>query len=283
MFGYVRTCKPELRVKEFEFYKAVYCTLCRQLGRKYGILSRLTLSYDFTFLALLRLSFRPTFAGLERRACAFCPVKKCNYCRDPDGDFDFPAAAAMILLYYKIGDNIADEKGFKRLGYRLLRLTFRRGHRKASAAYPAVESAASAYLAAQQQLEADGCGDLDRACEPTAKLLETLLAFCSDDPCDRRALARLGYCLGRFIYLLDAAADLPADLQSGGYNALRLSLPENVDPAAFARERVTPQLYLCLSEMQQSFEALDIQKCRDILGNILYLGLEETMKKELSA
>jgi hypothetical protein len=56
VFGYVKAYKPELRVKEFEFYKAVYCSLCRDLGKKYGLVSRFSLSYDFTFLALLQLS-----------------------------------------------------------------------------------------------------------------------------------------------------------------------------------------------------------------------------------
>ena len=51
MFGYVTVYKPELKVKEYEAYKGVYCTLCKRLGKDYGFLSRLTLSYDFTFLA----------------------------------------------------------------------------------------------------------------------------------------------------------------------------------------------------------------------------------------
>ena len=56
MFGYIRAAKPEMRIKEFELYKAVYCSLCKELGKSYGFLARLTLSYDFTFLALLNMS-----------------------------------------------------------------------------------------------------------------------------------------------------------------------------------------------------------------------------------
>ena len=58
MFGYIKIAKPELKVKEYEMYKAVYCSLCRELGKSYGFLSRLTLSYDFTFLALLNMSLK---------------------------------------------------------------------------------------------------------------------------------------------------------------------------------------------------------------------------------
>ena len=55
MFGYVKAYKPELKVRDYEQYKAVYCSLCKTLGREYGLFARLTLSYDFTFAALLRL------------------------------------------------------------------------------------------------------------------------------------------------------------------------------------------------------------------------------------
>lgn len=53
MFGYVKVCKPELKVREYEEYKAVYCTLCRVIGKEYGQTSRALLNYDATFYILL--------------------------------------------------------------------------------------------------------------------------------------------------------------------------------------------------------------------------------------
>ena len=79
MFGYVKAYKPELRIKEFEFYKAVYCSLCRDLGKKYGLVSRFSLSYDFTFLALLQMSLVGGQVPTERKRCVCNPLKKCNY------------------------------------------------------------------------------------------------------------------------------------------------------------------------------------------------------------
>ena len=70
MFGYVKACTPELKIKEFETYKAVYCSLCKKLGKSYGILSRFTLSYDFTFLAILNMFSGYTF----RRYGTFIPA-----------------------------------------------------------------------------------------------------------------------------------------------------------------------------------------------------------------
>ena len=53
MFGYIKPFQPELKVREAEDYKAIYCGLCKELGRSYGIFARMTLSYDFAFMAML--------------------------------------------------------------------------------------------------------------------------------------------------------------------------------------------------------------------------------------
>ena len=71
MFGYIRTHRPELKIREDETYKGIYCSLCNELGKRYGILSRLFLSYDSTFLALalMALSEEELFQkGLDGRA-----------------------------------------------------------------------------------------------------------------------------------------------------------------------------------------------------------------------
>ena len=275
MFGYVRACKPELKIKEYETYKAVYCSLCKKLGKSYGILSRFTLSYDFTFLALLNMSLTYGCDGFERKRCAFNPLKKCNYCKNLDA-VDMPAAAAMIMLYYKILDNIADERGIKKIGYLCLKPIFSSAHKKASRAYPQIEEAVAEYIAAQNALEAANCTSIDEAADPTARVMEKILTLCSSDEMQKRVLQRMGYCLGRYIYLLDAAADLKDDIKTGSYNVLK-----GID-AKELNERIKAQLYFCSNEAARAFELLDIKKYKTILGNIIYLGLEETFLKELN-
>ena len=95
MFGYIRISKPELKVKEYEMYKAVYCSLCKYLGKEYGILSRLTLSYDFTFLALLNMSLKDGCENFHKGRCAFNPIKKCNYCEN-DKNFSLLFVAPIL-------------------------------------------------------------------------------------------------------------------------------------------------------------------------------------------
>ncbi len=278
MFGYIRIAKPELKVKEYDTYKAVYCTLCRTLGKNYGIWTRFTLSYDFTFLALLNMSLSDGCDAVERKRCTCNPLKKCNYCKSDD-KIKMPAAAAMIMVYYKLLDNIKDEKGIKKLGFIALKPLFSHAHKKAARLYPQVEEIIYDYISEQSALEDGNCTELDRAADPTAKALSSLLQLCSEDLTQKRVLDRLGYCLGRYIYILDAACDLPDDVKSGSYNCLKASLEG--DTQKYAKDRAMPQLYFCVNEAGRAFELLDIKKYRTILGNIIYLGLEDTFKKEL--
>lgn len=280
LFGYVRTDKPELKVKEFETYKAVYCTLCRSLGRSYGILSRLTLSYDFTFLALLQLGMNDECVCFEQKRCAFNPLKKCSYCKD-DTALKMPAAAAMIMLYYNIKDKIDDGRGFKKFGYMIIKPFFASARKKAAKSYPEIEEIVSDYIAQQNRLEKAECRELDRIADPTATALSRILSLCSKDEMQKRVLSRLGYCIGRYIYLLDAACDLSEDIKNGSYNVLKYEAGEN-EPKEYAKGRVEPQLYFCINEAGKAFELLELKRYRSILGNIIYLGLEATFKKELS-
>ncbi len=276
MFGYVRISKGELKVREYEMYKAVYCTLCKTLGKHYGFLSQLTLSYDFTFLALLNMSLKEGCIKTERKRCAFNPLKKCNYCKETDG-VDMPAAVAMIMLYYKIADNIADEKGLKKLGYRLIKPVFKGAFKKAAKKYPEIKGFVEEYINSQNRLESEGCEEIDEIAHPTATALSKIFMLCSEDRVQKRILDRLGYCMGKYIYLLDAACDFEEDLKSRKYNVLGFSC-ENKEQAI---KKVSPQLYFCINEASRAFELLELKKNKDILGNIIYLGLEDTFKKEL--
>ncbi len=53
MFGYVQANLSDLSEEERARYRAAYCGLCRTLGQRHGTLSRLSLTYDLTFLMLL--------------------------------------------------------------------------------------------------------------------------------------------------------------------------------------------------------------------------------------
>ena len=53
MFGYVTVYKDELKIKDYNRYRAYYCGVCRSLKNSYGMAGQMTLTYDMTFLAIL--------------------------------------------------------------------------------------------------------------------------------------------------------------------------------------------------------------------------------------
>ncbi len=277
MFGYVQAYKPELRIKEFEFYKAVYCSLCRDLGKKYGLVARFSLSYDFTFLTLLHMSLVDGCAKIDHKRCVCNPLKKCNFL-SKDGLPEMPTAAAAIMLYAKLNDNIADEGFLKGLVYRLLRLLSKRGYKKAAAKFPEIDNIFSEYIKSQNEIETANSSDIDLAAEPTAKMLSQLFELCSQNG-ETRALKRLGYSMGRWIYILDAAADLEKDIAKKRYNPFKSKVSEDTDLNDFFNAHILPRLNICIGEAEMAFELLEIMRLKNILGNIVYVGLEESQQR----
>lgn len=272
MFGYIKVSKGELKIKEFELYRGVYCSLCKVLGKNYGLISRFTLNYDFTFLTLLNMSLKDGCDKFDQKRCTFNPLKKCQLCNNTES-FQMPAAAAMIMSYYKLLDNIEDEKGFKKIAFLLLKPFLKSANKKAKAQYPEIEKTVADYIKKQTELENQCCTEIDRIADPTAVALAKILQCCSDDATQKRVLERLGYCLGRYIYLLDAYCDLQEDIKKNNYNVLK--------GKADVKDYISGQIYFCINEAIKAFELLDIKKYKTILGNIIYLGLEDTAKKEL--
>ena len=274
MFGYIRIAKPELRVKEYEMYKAVYCSLCKKLGKDYGFITRFALNYDFTFTALLELSLKEGFEDTERKLCVCNPFKKCTYCKNED-PFKLSSAALIILGYYKLLDDIKDEKHFKKAFSFILSKIFFRAYKKAKSNYPQVDKTAYDYIKAQNKVEEDENCSLDDAAKPSSEMLSKLFPLCAKEEQDKQVLSYLGVLLGRYIYLLDCLVDRKKDIKNGSFNPLK-----NIEEKE-ATERIKGQLYIVINEAEKAFELLNIKRFKNILGNIIYVGLEDTMLNEI--
>ncbi len=278
MFGYVRVYKPELRVKEYEMYKAVYCTICKQIGKEYGLVTRFSLSYDFTFLMMLYLSLRDDCISTKKGKCIYNPTKACNYI---GGKLPkMPLAAAQMMLYFKLCDNVSDEGFLKSTVARFLRFLSKKGFKKAYRDFPELYDIFESYSSEQQRVEKENTNNIDIAAEPTAKMLSKLFSLCAADE-NKRALERMGYCLGRWIYTLDAAADLKEDIRKRRFNPLKEMVQNEQDIDRVLKANLSGSLMLNVTEMAAAFELIDILRFKNILGNVIYLGLENTQKEVL--
>ncbi len=283
MFGYVRLHKPEIKMGEYEQYRGVYCTLCRRLGKRYGLPARMTLSYDMAFLALLYMALQNDDPAFCPGRCSFNPAKKCPRCQHTAGT-DLAADIGILLSYYKLRDTLADEGFWKRLSAYCLLPFARHDHRRAAARRPQADQWAATMMEAQQAVEKDHTPSVDRAAEPFARLLGQLAQSVSPDERQQPILQRLGYCLGRWIYLLDAVEDLPKDIPAGRYNpyAAAREIPAGNTAALQAvRQAAVPTLNACLAECISAYNLLDIRRFDGILRNILEQGMPRAQRQVL--
>lgn len=282
MFGYIRVHKPEMKVKDFEIYNAVYCGLCRKMGKTYGMLSKFSLSYDMAFVSLLESALSDEFHGFEQKKCRVNPLKKCTYCKNDSESQELASAAGVALTDMKVLDNICDSTFFKSLFYRFLRLFTKQWSKKAYKKYPELETIVAEYANSQQSAEKDKNCCLDKAADPTAKAVSQILSMIKCAEKYKFVLERMGYCLGKWIYLCDVADDLSEDIKRKNFNPLIAEIPDNTDPLKFAEERLTPILNNCFSECATYSELLEIKKYKPIIDNILYIGLKTRQKQIFS-
>ena len=132
-------------------------------------------------------------------------------------------------------------------------------------------------MARQGRLEKEGCPLVDEAAEPTAMSLAAMFRQLSPREGQRRVLDRLGYLMGRYVYLIDALDDLEEDLERGGYNPFAaregLTAPDPQRIAAI-REDARGSLYLTIGEIGHTYNLLETKRFGPILENILFLGLK---------
>ncbi len=279
MFGYVRPFKPYMRVYEYDIYKAVYCGLCKDMGRRYGFFTRFTLSYDLTFLALMDMAVKGDKLCAQPQRCIAHPLRK-KLCATCKNDLGYSSAAAIILIYHKLKDDISD-KGFSGKLAALAALPFFKGaYKKAAAGYPELAPQIEKAMQLQRELERDKTPGIDRACEPTALMMMAVFGGLSAEQEEKRQLERFGYLLGRFIYITDALDDLNDDYRSGSYNPLLraygLEKGERIprEKLRAIRQFSNVSVNLTLGELSEVYVRLELKGFKDILDNIIYLGLK---------
>ena len=282
LFGYVKINKPELKIGDYEVYKGVYCSLCKELGHSFGILSRFTLSYDFTFLALIKMALTNECVKFEKSRCSFNPFHKCKCCGRENKSVKFSASVAIIMLYYKVKDNIDDSGFFKKiLMYLLLPLVIIYFN-KAKKLYPDIDEILFNAIEQQKKLEKEKCSSIDAAASPTANALGEIFAYGEQDEEQARVLKHLGFCIGRYVYIMDAVDDLPDDFKKGQYNTFIFSDKiTSIDDVKEAREKASVIIDRTIVEAINTYGLLKLSRFHNILDNIVLEGMSKEKQRML--
>ncbi|MCE5343517.1 MAG: DUF5685 family protein [Eubacteriales bacterium] len=261
MFGYVTINTAELEERSRMRYQAYYCGLCRTLMRRYGNLGRLTLSNDMTFLFILLSSLYEPEETIHKERCLPHPVKEREGIRNELNDYC--ADMNIALAYHKCRDDWEDDHSLlSKAEMKLLQNAYGQVVKRYPDKCAAIEKCLTDIGTLEQQnvLEPDAPANL------TARMLGEVYVYRDDYWAE--PMRAIGEGVGRFIYLMDAYDDLPADLRRKRYNPLA-AYHGQPDYESLLKDSLT----MVIAECTQAFELLPLVQDVEILRNILYSGV----------
>lgn len=269
-----------MKIKDYELYRGIYCSLCRALGRNYSPLAQLFLSYDFALAAVLLLAVRDDGCVFSKKRCPYNPSKKCMICQSRDV-FDFCSHAVIITVYYKLLDTLRD-KGFgsKIIAAFIFPIVWVM-HKKAAKKSPETEKIEAELHKNQAETEKKKSVGIDKAAHPSADALGKIFSVAAGVGNDSE-IYYFGYMVGRFVYIADAADDLEKDRKKGNFNPFineKISTPE--ERMSFA-EKAEGMLNLTQAAVLESLDKIQPKRFYEILENIVFDGLDNCRKNILS-
>jgi hypothetical protein len=261
MFGYVVTNSDELKVKEWKEYKAFYCGLCHSLRNRHGIKGQITLNYDCVFIAILLTGLYEPKTEEEKKFCPLHPMGKRTILSNEM--IDYVSDLDIMLAYHNLKDGWQDEKNvLKWMSYQTLKADYKRMHKK----YPRQAQALETYMNALNIVQDREEQNLDTAANLTGVMMGELFVWKEDEWASY--LRKIGFYLGKYIYLMDAFDDLEEDLKKNQYNVWKY-YKEQED----FEEQCEHILTYMMAECAKEFEKLPIFLDVEILRNILYSGI----------
>ncbi len=262
MFGYVNVYKDELKIKDYDTYRAYYCGLCKMLGKNHNQLVRLCLNYDFTFLAVMLDALCDDTHSFVKEGCIKKTGKR-KIIYSAQG-LEFSADMNVIMAYYKLMDDIKDNHSIKSL---IGIIPFVRRAYKIKKRYPVLCRTISDSLKRLSFLEEMQCDVTDKTAHEFAVIMQAMFSQSNIE------LADFGYQLGRIIYIMDAYDDMNEDFTKGKYNPANRQYSYDGKMTEDIKKAISDNLYFTLSELSRLYEKLDIRKNKEILDNIIYLGM----------
>ncbi|HML68772.1 MAG TPA: DUF5685 family protein [Clostridia bacterium] len=271
MFGYIRPLECELKVREQAQYRGVYCGLCKSIGRRYGQIERLTLSYDCAFLALTLFAINGD-AVFAQGNCGPRVYRGKRTIAQPSTTLDYAADVNVLLAWHKAADDAADDKSAKAA---LARVALRRAYKKAAKANKTLDYDIGESMKTLHALEAEKTASIDEPSNAFGKLLSAVILHAPTLPSsEQKAAEWMYYNLGKWVYLMDAWDDRDKDGESGSYNPFLLSKME--------QEQATFFLNVARNEAIKAYDLLTLQSPGGVLENIMELGLLHAQTRVLA-
>ena len=207
------------------------------------------------------------------------PLKKRPIAND-NAEIEYTSYVNAFLTYYKLLDDLRDERGFKRFAAKIALIFAKRAVRKIPEKYSDVGKIVAAHLDSLAELEKEKCNMPSEVADIFGRLLGKLLSFDMEES-RSRIVYELGRCIGRWVYLADAAVDYKDDLKTGSYNPFVYALDEN-DAERFFEENLDGVLSMELVNAKNAFELLNNGgNCAGCIDNVISKGMRYTLNSAL--
>ncbi len=284
MFGYVKAMIPELKVKQYELYKSVYCGLCHHIKKRNKFMT-FSLSYDFVLPSLFALAFTDKEnINFQKKRCLAHPLKK-HRVLDGGEAMQSVADAAVLLVYYKLLDDKTDkDEGFSKRLASSFALLFASSARKKvlKAGLTDTDEIIKTKISQLSLCEKEERESVYASATIFGELLAEVFSVSIQNEFDRRCMHEIGYRVGRWVYIADALDDIQKDRKNRSYNPFVLS-GEDTDSESFT-QNIDTSLRLELAESEKALNLLKIND-KGLLGlieNILYIGMPDVISRILS-
>ncbi len=272
MFGYVTPYKMELKIKDYEMFKAYYCGLCISIKNNFSNLCRMTLNYDMTFLGILLDSLEYSKHKYVVTKCIAHPMKKKPKVID-NRALDYAAFCNVSLVYYKLLDD-DDNSLSKKFISMYIKKFINKSKEDLSPILVNIEENIKklSFLEKSEKIIS-----IDELSDPFASLTAFIVSYYYKDENFYNELYDLGYNLGRWIYIIDAFDDLKEDMEKHKFNAINKAF--NVENLPYEDliikdgNRIEFNLIMSANSTSEALDKLPINKNKDLLFNILQLGL----------
>jgi len=279
LFGYVTPLKAEMKVKDFARFKCYYCGLCCHIKKEFGNIPRMSLNYDMTFLGLLLDALNPEELEVSSYRCSLHPTEKKIVIANNKA-LSYAAAMNISLFYYKLLDDVNDDKSFKSKFFSIVLSPYKR---KFGDSIVKINNDIKQCLNNLSILEDNKTfNSIDEICDPFSNLVGIILRdypfeLINDSPELRNTLYNLGYSIGKWIYLIDALDDLKADMEKGKFNPINFLYNKDFLTynrfIEFIKTKIEFTILNCGYSAKENLEKLQLNRNEDILYNIIELGL----------
>lgn len=269
MFGYIRTDDPYLYKKDDTLYNAVYCGLCKSIGRLCGQMARFGLTYDVAFLSVMLHNLADKDVKIEKQHCIARPFRKKNMIVG-DEISEAMAAFNVMMCYYKVLDDKNDggKAGVKSL-------LFKRGYRRAAKKYPRLAEITRDCYVELDRYEKAKTASVDIAADPFATLARKL----SEEVLGEKVTGHTSdafYFLGKWIYLIDALDDFNDDKKSGNYNVFACMWEDCANGAELVEKHgkeIFPIFNSVFWHLNESLSNITYYFNKDLIENVLLRGI----------